>query len=374
MNAEHTAKALLALADIEVNGSNPWDIQIHDKVVYQRVIAQGSVALGETYMEGLWDCERLDQFFEHVISAGLVDKVSLNPHNAWLWLQATVRNLQTKGRARIAIDAHYEETNTRAFEYIYDKSMCASCGYFPNGDEDLDTAQTKKFKLLCDKLGLRPGDHVVDIGCGWGSFMVYATKVRGARCTGITLSVSQAEYIRKRYSDLPITVIQSDYREAVIPEKADHVVSIEMFGHVGRRNFKHFFEVARAAMKDDGIFILQETLRNKRHPTLDPWIDKYIFPNAEAPSPGQAASAAEGLFVLEDFHNLGPMLNKTLMGWQANMERNKEFIIENFGLMWYRMMTYYHTSCAATYSTRIIGCGQFVFSPKGVPGGYRAVR
>lgn len=359
---------------IVLNGPNPWDPQIHDERYYRRILAGGSLALGETYMDGWWDCDDLEGLYTRAIRAKLQQRFGMNLQVMLKFTTAALFNLQSKIGAQQAIDAHYEENNTRAFEYIYDKSMAASCAYYPNGGEDLETAQIKKFKLVCDKIGLKRGDRLLDIGCGWGSLAAYAAGERGAIVTGITRSVSQAEYIRKRYKDLPITVIRADYREANLTEKFDHVASIEMFGHVGRQNYGSFFKVARDAIKDNGLFLLQETVFNKRARRLDPFIDKYIFPNGEAPSPGLAISASEGTFVFEDYHNLGPMLGETLSAWQRNMERNKDVVIEMLGERWYRMMTIYHTSCAATYKTRIVGCGQFVFSPEGVPGGYRAVR
>lgn len=367
-------KGFLTLADVTVGGSRPWDPQVHDLRTYWRVLAEGSIGAGESYMDGWWDCEEPVQLYERLLGADIQKKIGFSPMLAWAWFTATFFNLQTKAIAQKAIDAHYEDRNTRAFEHIYDRTMGSSCAYFRDGNENLETAQVKKYKLVCDKICLKPGDHLLDIGCGWGSLISYAAKERGAICTGITRSVSQAEYIRKRYKDLPIEVIRADYRDARLSRRFDAIASIEMFGHVGVRNYHTFFSIARVALKDDGLFLLQETLFNQPRPRLDPFVDKYIFPNAQAPTPGQASTGAEPYFVLEDFQNIGPMHYDTMMAWQRNMERSKDLIIENFGSRWYRMMTIYHTSCAAAFKTRKAGCGQFIFSPKGTPGGYQSVR
>ncbi len=361
-------------AGITINGSNPWDPQVHNDNLYKRILGGGSLGLGESYVDEWWDCDDLGGFYVRVAESRIGSRLRPSIRLLWSLFTASIFNLQTKVLAQKAIDAHYEDDNTRAFEYIYDKSMAASCGYFKDGNEDLETAQSKKLALVCDKLGLKEGDRVLDIGCGWGSFVSYAARERGAIPTGITRSRSQAEYIENRYKDLPITVIRADYRDANLSQEFDAVASVEMIGHVGPRNYPTFFGIARDALKDEGLFFLQETTFNVRNPRLDPFIDKYIFPNAVAPTPGQAEEGAEPFFVLEDSQNIGAMHYDTLTAWQKNMEKNKDIIIDMHGSRWYRMMSVYHTSCAAAYKTRIAGCHQWMFSPCGVPSGYISPR
>ena len=147
-----------------------------------------------------------------------------------------------------------------------------------------------------------------------------------------------------------------------------------MFEHVGSKNHRIYFERARSLIKDSGIFLLHTIWENKRYPTIDPWQNKYIFPNGDLPSVGQIASAVEGLFVVEDLHNFGADYDKTLMAWNAKFQTNRAEIVRRHGERFCRMWEYYLLQSAGAFRCRHINVGQFVLSPFGVRGGYDSVR
>jgi cyclopropane-fatty-acyl-phospholipid synthase len=164
-----------------------------------------------------------------------------------------------------------------------------------------------------------------------------------------------------------------DYRDYAGPI-AKHVVSMGMFEHVGAKNYRTYFECARRALDRDGLFLLHTIWENQRHPTIDPWQDKYIFPNGDLPSIGEITTAVEGLFVVEDVHNFGVYYERTLMAWNEKFQSNRAAMAQKHGERFCRMWEYYLLQNAGAFRSRHISVGQFVLSPRGVRGGYEAVR
>ena len=221
MSKINPLKKLFEEFDIEINGSRPSDIKIHNDNFYNRVLRQDFMGLGESYMEGWWDCERLDLFFEKLIIGGQ------RPKNKWtsffLMLREELINLQSKARSLIVIDQHYDLGN-ELFQAMLDPRMVYTCGYWQGGAQNLAQAQEAKMDLVCRKLGLEPGMRVLDIGCGFGSFMKFAAEKYGVSCVGYSLSKNQTELGQKLCKDLPIEFILKDYRD--IEGKFDRVASI----------------------------------------------------------------------------------------------------------------------------------------------------
>ena len=366
-----TLSALLAPAGVTLDGNEPWDIKVRDDRVFTRVAAQGSLGLGESYMDGDWDCAALDQLFDRLISARLSERVKFNVPLAVLMISALMMNRQSVARAKRVADVHYD-LPTDIFEATFDKRLTASCGYWSDA-KSLDEAQEAKLDLICRKIGLKAGETVLDIGCGWGSFIGFAAERFGAICHGVTVSAAQRDYIRSRYGTLPVYPFLEDYRNYKGP-LADHLVSVGMFEHVGAKNHRTYFECARRYMKESGLFLLHSIWENKRYPAIDPWQDKYIFPNGDLPSLGEIASAVEGLFVVEDVHNFGVHYDKTLMAWNANFQSKRVQMAEKHGERFARMWEYYLLQNAGAFRSRHISVGQVVLSPKGRRGGYDSVR
>jgi cyclopropane-fatty-acyl-phospholipid synthase len=376
MGAQEFASEILAKAGIALNGPDPWDMQVHDPRFYARAIAEGSLGLGESYMDGWWDCAQLDEFFHRVVRARMDQYVRPSLSLLSLWVSSQVRNRQDRSRVWKAAEVHYD-LSPKIFEATFDTRLTGSCGYWTNA-KDLDAAQEAKLDLICRKLGLKPKgqgaprQRILDIGCGWGAFMGYAAQNYEVECVGVTVSKEQVEYATKRYAGLPVEFRLSDYR--AFNERVDHIASMGMFEHVGSKNYRTYLEVARRCLNENGLFVLHTIWGRGRAPHIDPWIDKYIFPNGVIPSVGEIATAAEDLFVIEDAHNFGADYDKTLMAWNEKFQSNRAAMEAEFGRRFCRMWEYYLLCCAGGFRAREISVGQFVLSPKGVRGVYQAVR
>jgi cyclopropane-fatty-acyl-phospholipid synthase len=370
MQGEAFVRDLLHEAGVELNGPSPWDIQVHRPELYARVLAEGSLGLGEAYMDGWWDCERLDEFFHRVLAAELPKKLKLTPGLAWLVLRSMISNRQRKSRVWQAAEVHYN-LDVAVFEATFDRRLTGSCGYWAEA-EDLDGAQEAKLDAICRKVGLKSGQRVWDIGCGWGAFMGYAAERYGADCVGVTISEEQARYGRARYAGLPVEFQVIDYRN--FRGEADHVVSMGMFEHVGPKNYRAYFEAARRALRPGGLFLLHTIFAKEPWPAIDPWLDKYIFPNGVLPTVGQIGKAVEGLFVIEDVENFGADYDRTLMAWRDRFRSHWAAMADRYGERFCRMWDYYLCCCAGGFRGRGISVGHFVLSPDGVPGGWRRPR
>lgn len=354
----------MAKADIRVNGSRPWDLQINAPRVLERIASHGSLGLGEAYMDGDWEADELDGFFTRVLRARLDREV--RPLRMLLpVLRQRVFNHQNGRRAWQVGKAHYDLGND-FYQAMLGPSMAYSCGYWKNAGT-LDQAQEAKLDLVCQKLRLAPGMRVLDIGCGWGAFMAHAARHYGVKCVGITISKQQAEFTRHRHPGLPLEFRLQDYRD--LQGRFDRIVSIGMFEHVGKRNYRTFMRVARRCLTDDGLFLLHTIGKNERGGATEPWIEKYIFPNAELPAIGHISDAADGLFVTEDLHNFGADYDKTLMAWHANFEAAWPRFADMFGERFHRQWRYYLLSSAGAFRARDVQVWQWLLSKQGVPGG-----
>ncbi len=369
-NGKQTIQDIFDLADVRINGNRPWDIQVQNLSFYESVLAGGSLALGETYMDGWWDCEALDQFFYKIMGARLDKKVKKSKQVLWAILKAKIMNAQRRSKAYEIGKRHYDIGND-IFSIMLDNGMNYSCGYW-NKAETLDKAQKAKLDLICKKMGLKPGMKVLDIGCGWGGFAKYAAEKYDVKVLGITVSREQVEFARKFCKGLTVEINLQDYRK--LKEEFDRIISIGMFEHVGSRNFRTYLKVARRCLTSDGLFLLHTIAGNSSVSSADPWINKYIFPNSMLPSAKQITSAAEGVFVLEDWHSFGQYYDKTLMTWYGNFTKNWDQIKDTYDQRFYRMWTYYLLSCAGSFRSRRNQLWQIVFSKKGIQGGYQIIR
>jgi len=366
-NAKQAAQKILAHSDVQINGNRPWDIQVTNPNFFNRVLAGYSLALGESYMDGWWDCESLDQLFDRILNARLDKKVKKEKQILSAILRAKIRNVQSRSSAFIIGKRHYDIGNC-LFSVMLDKRMNYSCGYWEQATT-LDDAQEAKLNLICNKLFLKPGMTVLDIGCGWGGFAKWAAEKYGVKVLGVTVSKEQVKFAREYCKGLDIQIELRDYRD--LKKKFDRIVSIGMFEHVGCRNYRIFMKVVRRCLKADGLFLLHTIAGNTSVHSVDPWIRKYIFPNSMLPSAKQISSASEGILVLEDWHSLGQYYDQTLMAWHQNFTKNWVKIKEMYDERFYRMWTYYLLSCAASFRSRRNQLWQIVFSRKGIRAGYQ---
>lgn len=361
---------ILALADIEINGPDPWDLQVHNDQFYRRVLRYGTLGLGESYMDGWWDCEKIDEFAFRVLRADLYKKAKIGWRTLAEILLAKVLNRQAKGKAARNAQRHYDIGN-ELYALMLDKRLTYSCGYWKDA-RNLDEAQENKLDLICRKIGLQAGQRVLDIGCGWGSFAAFAAERYGANVVGVTVSPSQAVLGREKCKGLSVDIRLQDFRE--VDEKFDHVVSVGMVEHVGYKNYRSFMQVAARCLKDDGLFLLHTIGHSFSRTSADPFTNTYIFPNCLLPSIKQLGAAMEHLFVLEDVHNFGPHYDYTLMSWFKNFNQHWDQLQTSYDDRFYRMWTYYLLSSAGSFRARNNQLWQLVLSKKGVIGGYTAVR
>jgi cyclopropane-fatty-acyl-phospholipid synthase len=361
---------LLSQAGVEINGSAPWDIQVHNSGFYERVITQGTLGLGESFMDGWWDCEAVDQLFDKMLRAELHEKVRLPLVQKASILMGRLSNRQTRQRSKRVVDEHYDSGSEIIFSFL-DPYKQYSCGYF-KGTDDLGKAQEKKLDLICQKLMLSGKDRVLDIGCGYGGFARFAAERYGCEVTGISPSGEQVEYAREFCKDLPVRIVQSDYRD--FRGSFTKVVSVGMIEHVGHKNYRRLMEMAAACLERNGLFLLQTIGGNTSMVTGDPWFMRHIFPNSMLPSARQITEAVEELFMLEDLHNFGAYYDLTLMAWHKNFKGNWSRFEERYDDRVFRMWTYYLRHFAGTFRARMNQVWQFVFSRKGIPGGYPSIR
>jgi cyclopropane-fatty-acyl-phospholipid synthase len=362
---------IFTLAGVKINGSNPWDILIYNDEFYRRAITEGELGLGESYMDGWWDAEHVDEFIYRILRAQLDEKIQRKQSILIRLLIARTFNLQSKGRAFIVGEKHYDLGN-ELFQNMLDKRMNYSCAYWKDATS-LDDAQENKLELICRKIYLKPGMRVLDIGCGWSAFAKYAAEKYNAEIVGITVSKEQVELGRKICQGLPVDIRLMDYR--ALNEQYDRIVSVGMFEHVGYKNYNTFFEIVNRCLKEDGLFLLHTIGTNKTENTLDLWTDKYIFPNGLLPSIAQIGKSIEKYFVLEDWHSFGADYDRTLMAWDNNFEKNWNNIKDKFSERFFRMWKYFLLSSAGSFrSRRRNQLWQLVLSKKGVPGGYQSIR
>lgn len=364
-NWTRIATELLDKAGIMINGPRPFDMRIKHPDTLMRILQEGSLGLGESYMDGWWECDRLDVFFDKVLTAKLDQQLPSHLKDILRIARARLFNMQTRHRAWQVGKEHYDLGND-LFNAMLDPNMQYSCAYWKDADTLAD-AQLAKLKMICEKLQLKPGMKVLDIGCGWGGLAAYMAKEYGVSVVGVTISKEQQQLAQKRCEGLPVQIMLQDYRD--LNEEFDRIVSVGMFEHVGPKNYRTYFNVVNRCLKKDGLFLLHCIGSNTSGVKADAWISKYIFPNGCLPSIRQIADEAEGHLIMEDWHNFGADYDKTLMAWDENFVRAWDSIKDNYSPRFYRMFRYYLNACAGAFRARDIQLWQVLFSHSGLRGG-----
>jgi cyclopropane-fatty-acyl-phospholipid synthase len=354
--SEIVARRLLAAAGVVVGGPNPWDVHVNDDRVWDRVIRDRELGLGESYMEGWWDTPALDQFLAKIMLADLKDEIRLGPELLKIIVKSRFTNRHSKEAAAENASAHYDIGND-LYERMLDDRMIYSCGYWAN-TTSLAEAQRAKLDLVCRKLQFEEGMTVLDIGCGWGGFSKFAAEEYGVIVTGISPAIEQVKLARQRTAGLSVTIEQADYRS--VQGVFDRIVSIGMFEHVGPEHYKTFFEQCDRLLASDGAMLHHTIGSNSSKKDFDAWMDRYIFPGGRLPSLGQMATAAEPGFTIEDVHNLGSDYDTTLQAWAANIDSAWDDLPaydETFKRMWH----YYLMASMAGFRIRNTQLWQIVF-------------
>lgn len=377
---ERTVRELLALGTIELNGPKLWDLQVTDRRFYKRILTGGVLGFAEAYIEGWIDCEQMDELIARLLQAGIKQKLKNNWRLMLHLFQSQIFNLQALSRASQVADAHYNLSN-RFYEYMLGESMAYTAAYYKNATS-LDEAQYAKYDLVCRKLQLKPGETVLELGCGWGGFARYAAEHYGCRMVSVNISKQQVRYAKELCRQWPVAVFRCDYRDEACynPDKIrfDKAVSIGMAEHVGPKNHRRLFGTVFRQLKPNGLFLLHTIGSDRSLTACEPFTHKYIFPNSVIPSLKQLSSAAEGWFVTEDLQNFGKYYFNTLKEWYTNVKSNWQSIqaldYTKFNSRFDRIWSFYLLGGMGMAKSKANHLWQIVFSGKAYRDLYEAVR
>ncbi len=363
-------KDVIDKAGITINGDQPHDIQLHNEDLFKRVFYQGTLGLGESYMEKEWDCDRLDILFEKILRARTEKRVHFNFSVAMLVVGHIFTNMQSMARASQVAEVHYDLSND-FYKSMLDQRMIYSCGYWKTAT-NLDQAQEDKLDLICRKLELSEGQTLLDIGCGWGGLARFAAEKYGVRVTGVTISKEQAALAKEYCKDYDVEIRLQDYRD--VTERFDKVVSVGMFEHVGVRNYRTYIRKVAELLEDDGLFLLHTIGHRYRTWSADPWVNKYIFPNGKIPYIGHVGKAINGIMIMDDWHNFGPYYADTLVAWHENFAANWSKFSDQYDENFYRMWEYYLLCFAGAFRARHMQLWQIVLSRPSRKSIYHSIR
>ncbi|MGD0284596.1 MAG: cyclopropane fatty acyl phospholipid synthase [Candidatus Saccharimonadales bacterium] len=353
--SETRVKQLFKLANIKVGGSNPQDIVVHDKRFYTKVLRYRELGLGESYMDGWWDCKAIDQLITNLLGVNIRSLVKISPSLLLAALPGIFKTQSVTGAKKNA-EHHYNIGND-LYQRMLGERMIYSCAYW-KGAKTLDQAQENKLDLICRKLELKKGMKLLDIGCGWGGFAKYAASKYGVNVTGITPAGEQIKLAKEATKGLSVKILQKDYRE--ITGKFDRITSIGMLEHVGPKNYENFFAICNQLLTDDGMMLHHTIASNKASKYINPWISKYIFPGGVLPSLGQISDAVADRWIIEDVQNFGPDYDKTLMAWHKNFTTHYKELKGNYDERFYRMWKFYLLICAGGFRSRHLQLLQLV--------------
>jgi cyclopropane-fatty-acyl-phospholipid synthase len=377
--AETVATDIFKAAGVNFSGSRTGDITINDPEFFPRLLADPDLQIGETYMDQMWDSPAIDELSYKLMSAQLRDgrlrtflPMWHTPKLAALamlkqgyrYYRARLTNRQTRGLSKNVAVEHYDVGN-ELYRRMLDPTLTYTSGVWADGF-DLEDAQNAKYDLIARKLNLKPGEHVLDIGSGFGGFARFAAKHYGAKVTGITISVEQLKTARALSADFKnINFIFSDYRDIPYrfpPNTFDHVVSIEMIEAVGVKNLKTYFDAAASSLKLGGHFVVQAIANNEDVFNTNAWFSKYIFRDGVAPSSNQVDRAARFAFGPPvDRHRITGDYDKTLMAWHANFTKAWPDLQGAYGARFKRMWDFYLLSVAGGFRARAIQLNQVVY-------------
>ena len=358
--------------------ARPIRLVAHNWRPLRALVTGGDLGAAEAYLDGDWSTDDLPGLVRlFARNAGLFDRETWVTRLATAGnrvLHALNRNTKTGSRRNVA--AHYDLGND-LYRLFLDPSMTYSCALFDTGEETLEEAQERKLRRIAEKARVRPGDHVLEIGCGWGSFACLAAKELGARVTGITLSSEQAAWARDRVAREGLSdrveIRLVDYRDLPGEGKSyDRVVSIEMLEAVGYRYLPGYFETLDRLLAPDGIAVIQSiTVPDERHERLlrrPDFIQKHVFPGSHCPSVGAIASAvaARSRLLVHHLEDIGAHYAETLRRWRAAFLSNLPEVRRlGYDERFVRLWDFYLAYCEGAFATRHIGNVQLVLTRSG---------
>lgn len=372
--------AKLAQAGITINGTNPWDLIVKDDRFYARTAIGGSLGLGDSYAEGLITCEDIGALQQRWIAADTHPpgpRWPRNPAEAWIRLKMLMSNQQNIERSRDVGKFHYDIGND-LYRRMLGPTMAYSCGYwagikYATDALALDQAQRNKYQIICEKLNLRWGMRVLEIGCGSGGFAAYAAREYGVDIVGVSISKEQIAYAQQAYPDLcasgQINLQLMDYRGMydTFGQQFDAAVSIGMFEHVGPANYAVYMKAVRDCLKPHAPFLLHTIVGNGNP---DPFMWYRIFRGGVLPLEAQMAKAAKPYFAIEHVENFGYDYYLTLKAWWNNFVAAWPELEHTYDRRFYRMWEFYLKACAALFEARRIHLQHWLLVPGGTKHGY----
>jgi cyclopropane-fatty-acyl-phospholipid synthase len=377
-NAERVVRQMLTQAEIRIGNTPKDDIEILNPRFYEQILKDPTFQIGETYMDGFWRSPDISRLVAKLYTAQQTAGFKIYApmwrtpvragqamiRHAYRYYRDLLFNRQTRTRSNTVAEEHYDAGN-ELYRRMLDPTMTYTSGVWAKGFT-LEDAQNAKYDLIARKLGLKPGDRVLDIGCGFGGFARFAAKYYGAHVTGITISIEQLKAARALSADQTgVEFVFSDYRD--IPSRFganafDHAVSIEMIEAVGPKNLEVYFKSIYASLKDGGRFVVQAISNNAKVVNNNPWADKYIFQNGVAPPTSQYDDAARSTFgIAVDRHDITPSYDLTLMAWYRNFSAAWPDLKSSYSERFRRMWDFYILAAAGGFRSADQHVDQAVF-------------
>ena len=344
-------------------------LHVHDDDLFARLIREGDVGFAESYMEGGWSTPDLQAFMDLIND----DNPSVYDEAVGLRIVRALERIRhalranSKAQARKNISYHYDLGND-FYSLWLDDSMTYSSGIFTTGTETLEAAQEAKYAAMVDRMGVKPGDHVLEIGCGWGGFAEYAAARRGLRVTGLTISQAQHDYAVARMARLGLSdrvdIRMQDYRDT--DGQFDGIASIEMFEAVGEKYWPRYFRAVQERLSPGAKAVIQIIMvpdaRFNFYRNHVDFIQKYIFPGGMlgAPGPVRRVAEAQGLRYIAT-HDFGQSYSETLRRWNTTFQaRWPEIAALGYDARFKRMWEFYLTSCAGAFASGTCDVTQLV--------------
>lgn len=358
----------------------PWrepldaTIVVHDDRFYRRALLGSDVGIGESYVDGEWSTPDLVTLTRLMIrNLALVERQGGFGRSLMRFAGGVARRLRDNSitGSRQHIHEHYDLGND-FFRLFLDDNLMYSAAYYETGRESLEQAQQKKLDAICRKLALGPGDHVLEIGTGWGGFAVWAATRYGCRVTTTTISEEQYRHAcdwvaRLGEAGSRITVLLADYRQ--LQGQFDKIVSIEMFEAVGLNHYDDYFAAVDRLLKPNGSMLLQAITVDEQHfphyHGQPDWIEKYIFPGGELASIGEVLKSLARVTSMSVYHaeNFGTHYARTLHEWRARYRRQLDRVRAlGFSERFIRMWDLYFAFCEAAFLERHTGVFQLVLN------------
>ena len=345
---------------------NDFDIIVTNNDFYKKVLQNGELGLGESYMDGDWFSNNLQSTLLILIKnqVKIENEIKNKSFNFCLFnLKIFLRSLlpsNTIVSSRKNISMHYDIGNDLYIKML-DKNMQYTCAYYYKPNMTLDEAQEAKLHLIAKKINLQKGERVLDIGCGFGTAAAFFAKNYEVTVVGVTLSKEQVNYFKEHVNNPNVEIRNQDYRLLNKSEDGmfDKIYSIGCFEHLGIKGHHLFYDKCYELLKNNGTMLLHTISGADRYNPQSPWINKYIFPEVDIPHVCYFTKPNSDKWQLQDYQNIGMSYAKTLQAWSDNIGNWED--LENYDSRFKNMWKFYLDSCIAAFKARKIHLSQCVY-------------